>query len=46
MGEIMGTLLKAEGANADVPPRVPTADNVEGGGDESALSILTPWPSL
>ena len=44
--DALGRNPAAEGAEDDVPPRVKAADDVGGGGDESALSIRTPWPSL
>ena len=42
----LGCLPVAEGADKDVPPRVLAADDERGGGDESALLMQTPWPSL
>ena len=44
--DVLGLQPAAEGAEEDVPPRVMEADDVGGGGDESALSTRTPWPSL
>ena len=45
-GDALGRQPAAEGAEDDVPPRVMAADDVGSGGDESALSMRTPWPSL
>ena len=44
--DALGRQPAAEGAEEDVPPRVMAADDVGGGGDELALSMQTPWPSL